>query len=63
MPVVIGAVRRRIDANHAGGPTIVEAIEKEQLDSACVLGVDAEVRTFRRNGRAQRRTPAFGGFF
>ena len=43
MPVVVGAVLRRIEPEHLRRPCVVDAVEQEQLDGVSLIGVDAEV--------------------
>src|SRR5438105_13244232 len=37
VPMVIGAVRRGIDADHTRGSSVIGVIKEEQLDARCVL--------------------------
>jgi hypothetical protein len=49
---MVRAVDRRVEANNSGRASIIGGIEEKQVDSGCVLRVNAEVYSFGRNGRA-----------
>jgi len=59
VPVVVRAVDRRIEANHARGFGVVDPIEQQQLHPGAVSREDAEIDAIWRWRRSQRRATTF----
>jgi hypothetical protein len=58
MPIVVGLVLRRLQADHAGRHRVVRGVEQEQLDSAGLARKDAEVDTAVDDRGAERKAAA-----
>src|SRR5262249_49695600 len=58
VPVVVGAVDRRVEADHPGCPRVVGRIEEQELHAGGVPREDAEIHAARRGRRSQRRAAA-----
>jgi hypothetical protein len=58
VPVVVGPVGDRVDADRARGLSIVDVVEEQQLDAGGMLREDAEVRPTLAWRRAERRAGA-----
>ena len=57
VPVMVGAVRRRVDRNHARGHSVVFAVEENQLHAGSAARIDAEIHASR--DKPWRRAESF----